>query len=123
MDVDVVALLLKMDVHIVGCPYCCSNLNTRKEFHDQRVVDARQEIEAHGTITTSEATVDTAKGETARLDIAIAGGQNQSIPVPKGMIAEDRHGVPLPVQEIKLDNQGLAIAEVKTGKAKPERQQ
>jgi len=39
------------------------------------------------------------------------------------MVAEDRHGVPLSVQEIKLDNQGLAIAEVKTGKAKLERQQ
>jgi hypothetical protein len=43
--------------------------------------------------------------------------------VPKGMIAEDRYGVPLPVQGIKLDNQGLAIAEVKTSKGKPERQQ
>ncbi|MEH6450875.1 MAG: hemagglutinin repeat-containing protein, partial [Oleispira sp.] len=100
-----------------------ANLNTRKEFHDQRVVDAQQEIKTHGANTTKEATVVTSNGETARLDIAIAGGQNQSIPVPKGFIAEDRHGVPLPVQEIKLDNQGLAIAEVKTGKAKLERQQ
>lgn len=39
------------------------------------------------------------------------------------MVAEDRHGVQLSVQEIKLDNQGLAIAEVKTGKGKSERQQ
>ena len=53
----------------------------------------------------------------------MSGTPNQSIPVPKGMVAEDRHGVPLSVQEIKLDNQGLAIAEVKTGKGKPERQQ
>jgi filamentous hemagglutinin len=100
-----------------------ANLNTRKEFHDQRVVDAQQEIKSHGADTTSEVMVVSSNGEKARLDIAIAGTPNQSIPVPKGMIAEDRHGVPLPVQEIKLDNQGLAIAEVKTGKAKPERQQ
>ncbi|MFT6190453.1 MAG: hypothetical protein ACJAZ6_002292 [Oleispira sp.] len=99
------------------------DLNTRKEFHDQRAFDARQEIETHGAKTTKEATVDTANGETARLDIIVSGKPDQSIPVPKGMVAEDRHGVPLSVQEIKLDNQGLAIAEVKTGKAKPERQQ
>jgi NMD protein affecting ribosome stability and mRNA decay len=73
-----VSMLFEMGVHVVrdGCP-CCSrwmsmlfestaeagskgaNLNIRKEFHDQRVFDAQQEIETHGADTAAEITVHT----------------------------------------------------------------
>ncbi|WHI48004.1 DUF637 domain-containing protein [Microbulbifer sp. VAAF005] len=112
-------------IHDVNSPFS-SNVNTWRIHHDAEVARFESEfVNTHGLEVRLEQTLQNDNpdnpefyGMKARADVTITGGDGgEELDIPADYILTDLSGNIIPNNKIKLDEDGRAIIEVKTGNA------
>jgi hypothetical protein len=92
------------------------DLRRANDFHNRRKADVVEHFRSLNVSATTEITIRTREGVTARTDIIIIGEEGTTVELPPGFAGETIDGSTR--NYIQLDENRMAIIENKTGNAK-----